>query len=207
MNPSFNQKSLQVALVTRLPDHECASSCATSETRTCPRRAPSASRTSGAGSPCRRRGSSAAGPGGRTRPSDTDRRALGRLHHRLGVGEFPGRRLATTEARRRRRCRGPSAEREVADRQGHQIRRDALRHLEAVDAVRVGPVEWSALITATSPGLGSSRRRSGAPTACPGAGSRAGVDRLGLREEERMLLPAVRGRSSHCTAAASGEVW
>ena len=31
VNPSFSQKSLHVALVTRLPDHECASSCATSE--------------------------------------------------------------------------------------------------------------------------------------------------------------------------------
>src|SRR5215204_5768330 len=30
--PSFSQKSDHVALVTRLPDHECASSCATSET-------------------------------------------------------------------------------------------------------------------------------------------------------------------------------
>ena len=32
MKPSFSQKSLHVALVTRLPDHECASSCATSAT-------------------------------------------------------------------------------------------------------------------------------------------------------------------------------
>ena len=31
VKPSFSQKSLQVALVTRLPDHECASSCATSD--------------------------------------------------------------------------------------------------------------------------------------------------------------------------------
>ena len=33
MKPSFSQKSLHVALVTRLPDHEWASSCATSATR------------------------------------------------------------------------------------------------------------------------------------------------------------------------------
>src|SRR5688572_12280408 len=32
VNPSFNQKSRHVAFVTRLPDHECASSWATSET-------------------------------------------------------------------------------------------------------------------------------------------------------------------------------
>src|SRR5215813_3122734 len=32
VKPSLSQKSLHVALVTRLPDHECASSCATSET-------------------------------------------------------------------------------------------------------------------------------------------------------------------------------
>ncbi len=31
VNPSFSQKSRHVALVTRLPDHECASSCAMSE--------------------------------------------------------------------------------------------------------------------------------------------------------------------------------
>ena len=30
--PFVDQKSLHVALVTRLPDHECASSCATSDT-------------------------------------------------------------------------------------------------------------------------------------------------------------------------------
>ena len=33
MNPSLSQKSFQVALVTRLPDQECASSCTTVETR------------------------------------------------------------------------------------------------------------------------------------------------------------------------------
>src|SRR6185295_9627719 len=32
VNPSFSQKSFQVAFVTRLPDHECASSCEISET-------------------------------------------------------------------------------------------------------------------------------------------------------------------------------
>jgi hypothetical protein len=32
VNPSLSQKSAQVALVTRLPDQECASSCATSDT-------------------------------------------------------------------------------------------------------------------------------------------------------------------------------
>src|SRR3712207_8799932 len=31
-SPSLSQKSRHVAFVTRLPDHECASSCATSET-------------------------------------------------------------------------------------------------------------------------------------------------------------------------------
>ena len=31
VNPSFSQKSRHVALVTRLPDHECASSCAISD--------------------------------------------------------------------------------------------------------------------------------------------------------------------------------
>ena len=32
VNPSFSQKSRHVALVTRLPDHECANSCATTDT-------------------------------------------------------------------------------------------------------------------------------------------------------------------------------
>ena len=125
MNPSLSQKSLQVAFVTRLPDHECASSCAISDTRLL-----------SPASIVRRRERQARvlhAAEGKARRHDEDVVAvpavravelLAGLQHPRHVRELaPPRRRRDGSARRR--ARSPTAELEVADRDSHQVRRES----------------------------------------------------------------------------------
>ena len=187
VKPSLSQKCSAVAFVTRLPVHECASSCATTLTS---ERSPASS----VGVRNVSRGFSMppyGNDGGIVRMSKRSQsygaeQRLGRRQHVVDVGELPRRRLDHRRLGPHARARPQVARREVADREREQVRRNRLRHLQR-------------LLAAAAPPIGRRHQRAQrapAPSARVVGDAharrvlqrhqRARVDRLALREQERL---------------------
>ena len=208
--PSLSQKSFHVALVARLPDQLCASSCATRLTRLL--------------SPAMKVGVRKVRSGFSMPPSGIGRRQdqhvvtapaigavelLGGGDHLLGVGQ-----LARGGVERRRL--GPHAgarperlEREVADRNRDHVGRDAVVHAKVEDAFAALGDRLLDARRAHHRGHARGhvdRRFPGLPDAgrILGRNPAPVVDRFALAEQERGLLAGGLLRVSHSNAPASG---
>ena len=192
MKPSLSQKSRQVALVTRLPDQQWASSWASSDTRLL--------------SPARIVGDSERQPRVLHAAEREARRQhqhvvaapavravqpLGRLDHLLQVGELGGRLRRRRPARRRRRCAGRAGGTPGRRRPG----RSGTAGSACFISKRCSPVRgFVRVVGGAHDGQQPFGVRMRARVGDAHAGRilqrnpAAGVDRLRLREQERVLL-------------------